>query len=923
MINDPNLACRDETRREDVRRAALYGLDFVEVASDDQLTLEVFFLGAAPRTIGTANVAITGGSRITDVRAVAVNVHHVTDPGFDDYMTIRVNHPGDFSTYTLRLVKLDAQGRPTGDPMDGFDPVYDSVDFSFKAGCPSDLDCKPQQVCPPAPLPQPEINYLAKDYGSFRQLILDRLAVTMPDWKETHVPDLGVTLVEVLAYAADYLSYYQDAVATEAYLGTARQRISVRRHARLVDYAMHEGCNSRTWITISTDTDAPIAPDDVFFITGFVGAPDRRILTLDDLRKAPPGSYEAFEPLVADQNQPIKLYAAHSEIHFYTWGDRQCCLSTGTTSATLIDAWTNVPPAGSSTAPPAGHPAAPADHRAGPSDAQGLSNTTTSLSDPPGAVRALNLKVGDVIIFEEVIGPGTANPADADPRHRQAVRLTSVTAAVDPLYHPHGPQWGQPVVEIQWCSEDALTFPLCISVRGPAPECAYIQNVSVARGNVILVDNGITTNGSLGVVPVGSSAENCPSPCCPPDVITTPGKFSPHLDGTPLTFAEPLGPGDCASAMMRRDPRQALPQIALKGTEPALPRNLVTEWHPKFDLLESGPDDTDFVVEMDNDGYAHLRFGDGELGMLPQAGTQFAARYRLGNGPAGNVGAEKLRYIVFRDPTFGLGALTPRNPFPATGGTAPEPIAEVKMFAPFAFRKILERAVTGDDYAAIAADDARRLDDRPALLAGMRAEGDIPATGVPPPFRRLQGAKGTLRWNGSWYEAEVGLDPLGAENAAPNLIGEVTEWLEPFRRIGHDLAVRPADYVPLDLALTVCVKPEYQQAHVEAALLDAFSNRTLPNATLGFFHPDNLTFGEGVYVSRIIAAAQAVAGVQSVTVDRLERYEIGEPQAGESAAEDLPPHSVLTLGPFQIARLDNDPSFPENGRIVLNLRGGR
>ena len=36
----------------------------------------------------------------------------------------------------------------------------------------------------------------------------------------------------VFAYTADYLSYYQDAVATEAYLDTARQRISVRRHVR-------------------------------------------------------------------------------------------------------------------------------------------------------------------------------------------------------------------------------------------------------------------------------------------------------------------------------------------------------------------------------------------------------------------------------------------------------------------------------------------------------------------------------------------------------------------------------------------------------------------------------------------------------------------------------------------------------------------
>ena len=41
--------------------------------------------------------------------------------------------------------------------------------------------------------------------------------------------DRGFTLVELLAYAGDQLSYYQDAVATEAYLGTARRRVSARR----------------------------------------------------------------------------------------------------------------------------------------------------------------------------------------------------------------------------------------------------------------------------------------------------------------------------------------------------------------------------------------------------------------------------------------------------------------------------------------------------------------------------------------------------------------------------------------------------------------------------------------------------------------------------------------------------------------------
>ena len=792
--------------------------------------------------------------------------------------------------------------------MEGFDPRYDEVKFTFKASCPSDLDCKTPRVCPPPQRTQPEINFLAKDYTSFRQLILDRLALIMPDWKETHVPDLGITLVELLAYVGDYLSYYQDAVATEAYLGTARQRISVRRHVKLVDYAMHEGCNARAWITIATDTDEPFDPKQIYFITAYAGVPARRILTPADLEQVPPSSYEVFEPLWPANE--IEIYKAHSEIHFYTWGDCQCCLAKGATSATLIDAWV-----------------------AGDGDA--------------AKSRALNLKAGDVLIFEEVIGLKTGNAADADPTHRQAVRLTQVTTATDPLYHD------QPLVEIEWAREDALTFPLCLSVQAPPPKCDCLENVSVARGNVVLVDHGARVVEQIGIVPTDTAAQTCGTPCKPAEITITAGKFQPVLDQRPLTFSQPIAAGSAASALVVQDPRQALPDISLTAIPPApgfaatipplftfddvanpaglakrlkaaadvasqflaaqlsqatrqalaawdgtsplpasLSASLVTDltalfetWLPLSDLLESGPNDAAFVVEMDDAGYGHLRFGDGSLGQLPDAGTEFEATYRYGNGPSGNVGAETILYLVLRQENLSGVTLAPRNPLAATGGTAPEPVADVKMFAPFAFRDVLERAITADDYATLAANPA------------------------------LQGAKATLRWTGSWYEALVAVDPLGTEQASAKLLHTVKKQLEPFRRVGHDLMVSQAQYVPLDLALTICVLPNYQRAHVEAALLGVLGAQ-------GFFAPDNLTFGEGIYVSRIVAAAQAVAGVQNVVVNRLERYEIGEPSAGESD-DEVPAGSVLALGPLEIARLDNDPNFPENGRLTLDMRGGR
>jgi len=125
----------------------------------------------------------------------------------------------------------------------------------------------------------------------------------------------------------------------------------------------------------------------------------------------------------------------------------------------------------------------------------------------------------------------------------------------------------------------------------------------------------------------------------------------------------------------------------------------------------------------------------------------------------------------------------------------------------------------------------------------------------------------------------------------------------------------PARYVPLDLKLEVCALPHYQRAHVKAALLDVFSNRVLPAGRLGFFHPDNLTFGEGIFLSKIVATAQAVPGVECVTVKRFQRL-------FESANYEIE-NGVLPLRVNEIAQLDNDPNYPEHGKLEIEVNGGR
>ena len=118
----------------------------------------------------------------------------------------------------------------------------------------------------PAPPPTPAPTYLARDYEALRQLLLAGLTQDMPDFSEQHIPDLMVMLVELFAFLGDDLSYYQDAVATEAYLKTARIRTSIRRHARLVGYPFHEGCHARAWIDVEVSADCDLTLQNVSFL---------------------------------------------------------------------------------------------------------------------------------------------------------------------------------------------------------------------------------------------------------------------------------------------------------------------------------------------------------------------------------------------------------------------------------------------------------------------------------------------------------------------------------------------------------------------------------------------------------------------------------------------------------------------------------
>ena len=107
-------------------------------------------------------------------------------------------------------------------------------------------------------------------------------------------------------------------------------------------------------------------------------------------------------------------------------------------------------------------------------------------------------------------------------------------------------------------------------------------------------------------------------------------------------------------------------------------------------------------------------------------------------------------------------------------------------------------------------------------------------------------------------------------------------------------------------------------ATVEQGLLQVLSNGELPGGGKGFFHPDNFSFGDDLYVSRIYAAVMSVRGVESARIERLARLHAADSDADTQSNLT---QGFLAVGTNEIVRLDNDRNFPENGVLTLQVLG--
>ena len=81
------------------------------------------------------------------------------------------------------------------------------------------------------------IDYMARDYDSLLQAMREQIPELLPEWQEYESEaDFGNVLLQLFAHMGDILSYYQDRVAGESFLSTARSRSSVIDHLGLIAF---------------------------------------------------------------------------------------------------------------------------------------------------------------------------------------------------------------------------------------------------------------------------------------------------------------------------------------------------------------------------------------------------------------------------------------------------------------------------------------------------------------------------------------------------------------------------------------------------------------------------------------------------------------------------------------------------------------
>jgi hypothetical protein len=649
------MAAEDRLTRLCTQETKLFtGIDFIAIVDPDlQTKLHVFFIiepdhpelgwGVAPSTANLRIWAPSGGTRIAE----PVITHAVwSDAGGRKVLEITVTEPGDHSLYILHIADAHV------------DHFFNDVQFSFKQGCPSVLDCKrgPEPDCLPA-LDDFVIDPMARDFASIRRALIEHATQVDPDWTFKSEADVGIMLIELMAAAGDEFNYVQDRFIREGKLDELSQRRSARLLARLLDYEVHDGRSAGTVLELTVASDA-VSGDWVDAGTN------------------------VWAHRMGENPIPFEIGEGLADVHSEGGGPRQFWLHKAWNSIDVYE-------------PDGAKPKL----RKGATELYLFGKFPKNIEVPLGEVgpqwwaetqRAL-------VIHEQ--------PEGEDELHVHLVHVTAIEEMIDPL------NAGQEITRVTWSEAEALP---CAMVIADLRVCANV--VPVTAGETFEEFFSVRGDGTL--LPETIRHEAVVERQGPLDSVT--GLRSPLFRYSPVQCeSRSLGwLGELRSSIpeievqdvggdlqewnldrrwhWRRTLLDSVRDDAHFTLEDGTWRRIIGFRRQQGDLVHR-----DWAV---NAGYT-LRFGDGEFGMIPGDGTVFRVRYRSGPGRAANVAAGTIVHLVH--PITGVVPDTPflsaaTNPFDVTTGLDPESIDRVKLLAPEAFKHDAPRAVLPEDYIRLA-----------------------------------------------------------------------------------------------------------------------------------------------------------------------------------------------------------------------------
>jgi len=669
------------------------------------------------------------------------------------------------------------------------------------------------------------IDYMAKDYTSFRNALLDLIPRKMPQWKDRSEADMGIMLVELFSYIADELSYFQDRVANEAFLRTAKARSSLRNHLRLIDYEMQNGLSANAFIKVEVKEESTAIIPAGFQIST---DPDKGLQ-----EKEEGGGVVVFETLedqfVSGQYNKIPVSSNPRKDH----NDNASSSGINTMRSAILE-------------------------------------------------KDVRLKNGQhVLFFQEDASTQVVN------------RKTIVKLAEDSkiITEQAGGKNNNNTL-ITWEEDDE--FPESLSRWNMQHNVYCCANILRAgHGRTIIRETLKEKDQEVS-------------------------KFSFVLKESPLTFNS-----DATGASIRLS---STLKVWVDGEL----------WEETDSLLKCGPFDQKFSISIDDDGYATIYFGNNRFGLKPKEDSLIEAQYRVGNGSVGNVDEYTLTQFRFPhnpgwlvEDVIKTVTKTVTNPLPATGGKDIESIEDARIAGPKSLGS-LERAVTLKDYEDLVKREFQN---------------------------EITNAKARFVYTGSWDTIFVSVDVKeggrktafdgrnGGYYGASALLNKITRYLDRVRMIGYEVQVAEPKYIPIVIEITVFLQKYLDSQTVRARILASLGNKdNLADGTRGLFHPDNFTFGDRVYASKIYESLKKIQEVNYGVITKFRKRHEGETisskrnvmpsSLGPSKAsnvsvipEDQETQRNLELGYIdvnedEIITIDTDPLHPDKGILIINFDVG-